>query len=137
MTDDDLLALRPRLDLAPGNSPAEAFQNATLRPLLKLQHGALARGWHRYADKQKGRFYRLNRPEQRDYLRHAVRTNRDLRAYLLATVTALMTADEWRRFRTHESELARRLYAMATERLESDDAIFAEPASDRPDGRAD
>ncbi len=125
--DAALLALRPAIDTAPGTLPAEAFQNETLRPILKLQHPALARAWHRYAARQKGTFYRLNRPEQRDYLAHALQTNRALREFVLGLVCGMFTEAEWTRFSESEGELARRALSMALERLLGEDSTYLRP----------
>ncbi len=127
MTTAQLLALRPTLTDASGQplsaAPAtpEAFQNETLRPLLKLLHVRLVAAWHRYAERQKDTFYRLNRPERETYLRQALQTNRELRSFLLGLVCALMTDEEWGAFRQNEKELSRRVYTMAVERLLSAD----------------
>ena len=122
-----LLALRPTVETAPGALPAEAFQNVTLRPLLKLLHPRLVDAWHRYAERQKGTFYRLNRPEQETYLRHALRTNRELRSFYLGLVCAMMTPEEWGAFRQNERELSRRLLSMTLQRLEGDDTTYRQP----------
>lgn len=128
MRDDDaLLALRPHIDTQPGALPAEAFQNATLRPILKLQHGRLIAAWHRYAHRNKGTFYRLNRPAQRDFIRHALQTNRELRSFLLGLVCGVMTEGEWVAFRQNERELARRVYALAADRLVGAAESYARP----------
>ncbi len=122
-TDAQLLALRPALADASGQpltaapDTPEAFQNETLRPLLKLLHPRLLDAWHRYAERQKGTFYKLNRPEQHAYLRHALQTNRELRSFLLGLVCALLTEAEWTAFRQNEKELTRRVVTMTTERL--------------------
>ena len=125
--DDALLALRPSLDLPPAATAAERFQNDTLRPVVKLQHRRLLGAWHRYAQRQKGRFYRLNRPEQREYLRHALQTNRDLRAFLLGTLCGVLTEVEWAAFRQNESELARRAMTLTLERLLSTEDTYQPP----------
>ena len=128
MDDDALRALRPTLDLAPASTPAERFQNDTLRPVVKLQHDRLLDAWHRYAAQQKGTFYKLNRPEQRDYLRHAIQTNRALRAFLLGIVSGVFTKVEWVAFRQNERELARRTLSLTAERLTATPETYSAPS---------
>ena len=123
--DTALLALRPTVATADGALPAEAFQNDVLRPILKLQHPLLLAAWHRYADRQKGRFYKLNRPEQEAYLRHALKTNRELRSFYLGLVCGVMTEEEWVAFRQNEKELSRRALDMVVERLRTADGTYA------------
>lgn len=130
MRDDDaFLALRPDVPTAAGALAAEAFQNDTLRPALKLQHELLVAAWHRYAARQKGTFYKLNRPAQEDYLRHAFATNREWRSFVLGLVCGVMTLAEWAAFRQRERELARRVYALATERLLSESRTYVPEAA--------
>lgn len=130
---DALLALRPEVATQPGALPAEAFQNDTLRPILKLQHEVLVAAWHRYAQRNKGTFYRLDRPAQRDFVRRTLQTNRELRSFLLGLVCGLMTEREWVAFRQNERELARRVYAMAAERLLDAPGTFHAPEAPQPD----
>ena len=122
-----LLALRPAVPTQPGALPAEAFQNDTLRPALKLQHDLIVAAWHRYAARNKGTFYRLDRPAQPDFIRHALQTNRELRSFLLGLVCGVMTEGEWAAFRQNERELARRVYAMVAERLITAEDTYARP----------
>lgn len=131
--DEALLALRPTLLAADGQpltaaaGTPEAFQNETLRPLLKLLHPRLVDAWHRYAERQKGRFYKLNRPAQREYLRHALKTNRELRSFYLGMVSAVMTTREWAAFRQNERELSKRLLSLVLQRLEG--KVWAVPSA--------
>ena len=124
--DNALLALRPTIETVGGALPAEAFQNDVLRPILKLQHPLLLAAWRRYAERQKSRFYKLNRPEQEDYLRHALKTNRELRSFYLGLVCALMTEEEWGAFRQNEKELSRRTMDMVVERLRTAGETYEE-----------
>lgn len=137
--DAALLALRPRLTDADGRpltaapDTPEAFQNEVLRPILKLQHPLLLATWHRYAERQKGRYHKLNRPEREAYLRHALQTNRELRSFLLGLVCAVMTEGEWGAFRQNERELSRRALALATDRL-NDGLHAGQPTNDYESG---
>ena len=118
MRDEELLALRPTIDTLPGAGVVEAFQNETLRPILKLQHALLAAAWRRYVDRQKGSFDGLlGSAARREYLRHALHTNRELRAFVCGLVCGMFTLEEWDAFRQNEGELTRRLITMAEARL--------------------
>ena len=132
--DSALARLRPTVETADGALPAEAFQNDVLRPILKLQHPLLLAAWHRYAERQKGRFYKLNRPEQEDYLRHALKTNRELRSFYLGLVSGVMTEEEWGAFRQYEKELSRRTMDMVVERLRTGDDTYGVRATPTTEG---
>jgi len=117
MRDDQLVAMRPHVQTAEGALPIEAFQNDTLRPVIKMQHEVIMQAWHRYVLEQKGRFYKLNRPEQEAYLRHAYHTNRAFRAFNLELVCGVLTKVEWETFRLHEKELCKRIFTLVAQRV--------------------
>ncbi len=124
MRDDQLVAMRPHVDTAEGALPLEAFQNDTLRPVIKMQNEVILEAWHRYVLEQKGRFYKLNRPEQEQYIIHAYQTNRAFRAFNLGIVCGVLTKVEWERFRENEKELSKRIYALIAQRVGSNADAF-------------
>jgi len=59
---NDLLRIRPEIKKTQqldNMSIEERFQNATLRPILKLQNPLLVAVFHNYIQKRKGVFYDL------------------------------------------------------------------------------
>ena len=60
---NDLLCIRPDIkkhQTFDNMSEEERFQNATLRPVLKLQNPLLLASFVNYANKHKGVFYKLS-----------------------------------------------------------------------------
>jgi len=127
MNEDQLLALRPQVDTASGALPVEAFQNDVLRPVIKMQHLVLLSAWHRYVASQKGKFYKLNRPDQEAYIRHAFQTNRAFRAFNLGIVCGVLTKVEWDTFRSSEKELSKRIFNLILQRISSNSAAYVQP----------
>lgn len=125
MRDDALLALRPHIDTEPITSnPAEAFQNQTLRPIVKLQNELLLGLFRDYLTKRKqagteGRFASLSRPEQEAYIDHSVRTDQKFKNLLVGVVIGQFTTGEWTAFRIDEAELTRRIVGLVVQRLSS------------------
>lgn len=121
--DEGLLALRPAVLTEPTTSnPAEAFQNNTLRPILKLQNELLLGLFRDYLTKRKqlgleGRFSRLPRPEQEAYIDHSVRTDQKFKNLLVGVVVGQFTTGEWTAFRIDEAELTRRIVQLIVQRL--------------------
>ncbi|MFK8054891.1 MAG: hypothetical protein AB8F78_02125 [Saprospiraceae bacterium] len=111
--------MRPQVETAEGALPLEAFQNDTLRPVIKMQHEVILRAWHRYVLEQKGKFYKLNRPDQEAYIRHSYQTNRAFRAFNLGLVCGVLTKVEWETFKLHEKELSKRVYNLVAQRVGS------------------
>lgn len=127
MRDDQLVAMRPSVETADGALPVEAFQNDTLRPIIKMQHDVLLAAWHRYALEQKGKFYKLNRPEQEAYIRHAYQTNRAFRAFNLGLVCGVLTKVEWQTFGANEKEFSKRIYHLVAQRVSSTMKAYQRP----------
>ncbi|WP_065814302.1 hypothetical protein [Fibrella aestuarina] len=121
--DEGLLALRPEVATEPTTSnPAEAFQNGTLRPILKLQNELVLGLFRDYLTKRKqlgleGRFARLPRPEQEAYIDHSVRTDQKFKNLLVGVVIGQFTTGEWTAFRIDEAELTRRTVQLIVQRL--------------------
>lgn len=121
--DETLVALRPAVATEPITSnPAEAFQNDTLRPILKLQNELLLGLFRDYLTKRKqlgleGRFAKLPRPEQEAYIDHSIRTDQKFKNLLVGVVIGQFTTGEWTAFRIDEAELTRRLVDLIVQRL--------------------
>ena len=116
--------MRPHVNTAEGALPLEAFQNDTLRPIIKMQHELILEAWHRYVLEQKGKFYKLNKPDQDQYIIHAYQTNRAFRAFNLGIVCGVLTKVEWESFRKNEKELSKRIYTLIAQRVGSSADAF-------------
>jgi hypothetical protein len=119
--DNALLALRPTVETedSPATSPAEQFQNQTLRPILKFQHELLLNTFRDYCQKRKDTFARLPRTERLAYIEHALQTDQKFKNRLVGYVAGHFTVGEWRTFRDNEAELTRRVVSLLIQRLQS------------------
>lgn len=100
-------------------SPAEQFQNQTIRPILKLLDGPVQTLWQHHWPKRKAPFDRFTRQEKMDYIERAIREDTRLRLMLVGMVLGHFTPDEWALFTTDEAELTRRIGSLLTQRLQS------------------
>ena len=116
-----LLALRPDLHLDTAKStPAEAFQNNTLRPLLKMQHEVLLQIFRHYIRKRKNVFLQLAPTAQLDYIAHSVQSDPALRHLLAGAVLGHFTTTELVFFLENEADTMKRLTALTVQRIQSD-----------------
>jgi hypothetical protein len=115
-----LVQLRPKLNLPLGDStPLEAFQNATLRPILKMLHAALlARLWS-YFSKRKIDFSNLADTEKRLVIATSVRKDQLFRQSLAGMVIGHFTEPELDFFVKNESAVMRRIVDLTVQRLQS------------------
>lgn len=118
--DDQLISLRPsieaNIDENPENSPGH-FQNATLRPILKLQNALLLQIFKHYLQKTKGSFFQLTQPKQREFIANSIRSDLRFRNMLTGIVIGHFTEAEYTVFAQHEQELTRRIADLMIQRL--------------------
>lgn len=118
--DNQLTTLRPsieaNIDENPENSPGH-FQNATLRPILKLQNGLLMQIFKHYLQKTKGSFFQLAPPKQLEFIANSIRSDLRFRNMLTGIVIGHFTEKEWEVFATQEQELTRRIADLLIQRL--------------------
>ncbi|MEL7163751.1 MAG: hypothetical protein AAFN92_23535, partial [Bacteroidota bacterium] len=117
MTDEDRRALRPQLDLAPAEAPAEAFQNATLRPVMKQQHDLLRAATELYLRKRKVKLEQLPAGERFAKVKELVTRDNRLRGLLFGITVGQFTREEMDYYVANEGEANRRITNLLVERL--------------------
>jgi len=116
-----LLALRPDLALDTSkSSPAELFQNSTLRPILKLQHALLTQLFRKQIEKRKNVYFKMAEKDRPAWIALSVRSDQRFRYQLAGMVIGHFTASELDWFAANEEEAMRRLTDMLIERLQSE-----------------
>jgi|AntRauTorckE5430_2_1112549.scaffolds.fasta_scaffold05194_3 hypothetical protein len=118
MTDEKKLSIRPDVptkDLE--STPAERFQNTTLRPILKLQNELLQAVFLHMMDKRKVPFLKQAPKEQAQQIEHSLSKDKRLRFQLLGVVIGQFTTAEYATFLESEQEVVRRIFTMMVQRL--------------------
>ncbi len=124
---EQLLACRPEIPSAifhDAMSADERFQNATLRPVIKLQNDLLIEVFKNYANKHKGAFYDLSIEKQIDYIENAIQKDIKFRNSLKGIVIGQFTVDEYQFYITNSSALNKRMMNIVKERLISNIQLF-------------
>ncbi len=117
---NELIRLRPSIQTNVAESSdtsAGHFQNATLRPILKLQNELLLQMFKHYLQKSKGSFFQLAPPKQLEFIANSVRSDLRFRNMLTGVIIGHFTEQEWDLFATQEQELTRRIADMLIERF--------------------
>ena len=117
--DEGILALRGD---ALGNihlqsSKDEAFQNRTLRPVLKLQNDLLVEAFINYAHKQKNHFFTLSIDKKLLYIENAVHKDIKFRNALKGMIIGFFSIEEFREYTQNSSSLNKRMMTLLIERL--------------------
>ncbi|NUO00843.1 MAG: glyoxalase [Saprospiraceae bacterium] len=122
-----LQRLRPAIQVNLTENPENSaghFQNATLRPILKLQNELLLQIFRQYLQKSKGSFFQLNRPEKLAFIANSIRRDLHFRNLLTGVIIGHFTEEEWIVFAGQEQELTRRIADLLIQRLSDQVELF-------------
>ena len=118
--DDEITSMRPSIEVNIEenleNTPGH-FQNATLRPILKLQNELLLQMFKHYLEKLKGSFFQLSPDKQLDFIANSIRSDLRFRNMLTGVIIGHFTKNEWDVFAKQEQEITRRIADLLIQRL--------------------
>ena len=123
----DLLDCRPQISSAlfsDSMSDDERFQNATLRPIIKLQGELFVEVFKNYVNKHKNVFFGLSVEKQIDYIENAIQKDMKFRNSLKGMVIGQFTVEEYRFYITNSSALNKRMMHLVKEKLISNIQVF-------------
>lgn len=126
-----LLKLRPNIPNAKVHgemSDEEVFQNATLRPIAKLQNDLLVEVFKNYIKKHKNVFYDLSIEKRMDYIENAIHKDMKFRNGLKGIIIGQFTIEEYKTYIANSSALNKRMMNIVKERLKSNVQLL-EPSS--------
>jgi hypothetical protein len=111
---------RPDVPTEPtASSPAEQFQNQTLRPVLKQINSLIVSYFKHHYPKRKVNFAKLTEADKLAYIERAIRDDTKLRLTLVGMVLGQFSLDEWAAFVPLEAEVSRRIQNLIIQRLQS------------------
>ena len=119
MKDTELIKLRPKLNLEVKDSnEMEAFQNTTLRPILKLQHDTTFKLLQQSTHYKKAiqKVDQSNTDGLNEFIKKYISTNNRLRQMILGTIIGMMTQAELEFYSNHNSEVNKRILSMQVKR---------------------
>ena len=128
--DSSLTNIRPIIKTAVINSNMsfdEQFQNATLRPVIKLQNDLLLDVFKNYIVKRKNVFYELSTEKQMDYIDHAIHKDMKFRNSIKGMIIGQFTIEEYSKYITNSSALNKRIMNLVMQRLIDQLQLLQEP----------
>ena len=126
----DLLALRPTIPSAKIYETMtfdEAFQNNTLRPIIKMQHDLLIAVFKNYITKRKNVFYELSLANQLAYIENAIHKDMKFRNSLKGMIIGQFTLEEYTVYIQNSSALNKRMMNIVKERLINSIQVLIKP----------
>ncbi|NHF59843.1 DUF2291 domain-containing protein [Flavobacteriaceae bacterium TP-CH-4] len=122
-----LLAIRPVIPSAKVSAEMtsdEYFQNATLRPIIKLQNPLLLAVFANYIVKHKNRFYELTLQKRLEYIENAIQKDIKFRNALKGIIIGQFTEQEYIDYIKNSSSLNKRMMNMVVKRLQDQLQVF-------------
>jgi hypothetical protein len=120
--DSALSELRPEIPSAKVTSQMtsdEYFQNATLRPVVKLQNDLLLEVFKNYVRKHKNVFYDLPIDKRLDYIENAIHKDMKFRNSLKGIIIGQFTIAEYLLYIENSSDLNKRMMDIVKQRIKS------------------
>lgn len=125
--DQKILQQRPDIPTSKINdqmSAEEYFQNATLRPILKLQNDLFLLVFRNYITKHKNVFYDLSLEKKLQYIEQSIQKDIKFRNALKGMVIGLLTEKEYETYIQNSSALNKRMMNMLIVRLKDQILLF-------------
>lgn len=126
----NLKSIRPTIASAQVNEAMttdECFQNATLRPIIKMQNHLLVVVFRNYIAKHKNVFYDLSVEKQLAYIENAIHKDMKFRNSLKGMIIGQFTVEEYELYIQNSSALNKRMMTIVKERLLSNIQLFNQP----------
>lgn len=120
--DEYLLHIRPQIPSAKvteNMSSEERFQNATLRPVIKLQHHLLIEAFKNYIKKHKNVFFELSLEKRLGYIDNVIHKDMKFRNSLKGMIIGQFTVNEYLTYIENSSALNKRMMNLVRDRVQN------------------
>jgi len=124
---EKLLQQRPDIPTSKINDQMgseEYFQNAVLRPILKLQNDLFISVFKNYIKKHKNVFYELSIEKKQRYVEHAIQKDIKFRNSLKGIIIGMFTVEEYETYTLNSSALNKRMMNLLIVRLKDQLLLF-------------
>ena len=124
---EKLLQQRPDIPTSKINDQMgseEYFQNAVLRPILKLQNDLFISVFKNYSKKHKNVFYELSIEKKQRYIEHAIQKDIKFRNSLKGMIIGMFTVEEYETYTMNSSDLNKRMMNLLIVRLKDQLLLF-------------
>lgn len=105
-------------------SSEETFQNAVLRPILKLQNDLFLEVFKNYVAKYKNEFYSFSTDKKLAYIENSIHKDIKFRNSLKGIVIGLFTVEEYKSYIENSSQLNKRMMNLLIQRLQDQVQLF-------------
>ena len=106
-------------DISSQTSSEEAFQNKTLRPILKFQNDLFIASFKNYISAHKNTFYTYSVDQKIAFIEKTLQRDTQYNNVLKGMVIGLFTIEEFQEYNANASNFNKRIINMIAERLKS------------------
>ena len=96
----------------------ESFQNATLRPIIKMQHDLILALFQSYVQKKKIDFITLENQKAKDKIKSIFEKDINFKHLILGTIVGHFSAEEFEKYNTNTSEFHKRIIQITIQRIQ-------------------
>jgi len=124
---EKLLQQRPNIPTSKINDQMgseEYFQNAILRPILKLQNDLFVSVFRNYIKKHKNVFFDLTLEKKQHYIEQSIQKDIKFRNSLKGMVIGMFTVEEYETYTLNSSALNKRMMNLLIVRLKDQMLLF-------------
>jgi hypothetical protein len=117
---DQKLSIRPvieHLEIRDDMSAEEKFQNATLRPIIKMQHDLILAFFQNYLLTKKLPFINMDLSQKRDLIRKIFQNDARFKTELRGMIIGQFTTEEYNAYLEISRDANKRLVSMIEERI--------------------
>ena len=117
---DSRISIRPNIaniGTLENKSPSEAFQNTTLRPIIKLQHHLIILFFEDYLERKKILLSTLDSSKRNEVISAILKTDHRLKIELRGIIIGQFTLEEYKIYQTMIGDINKRIIAMIADRL--------------------
>ncbi len=95
----------------------ERFQNATLRPILKLQHPLFIKAVQHYIASRNKNYFHVSIAKRKAYLTKILTTDNQFRSQLKGFIIGHFTLAEYEQYLQHKSNINKRMMGLLKQRV--------------------
>jgi hypothetical protein len=100
-----------------GSKEIEAFQNATLRPIIKQLHPLLLAHFSTFLLKKKGQFFKIAQDQRGNYIHSIFQKELRYKSELKGMIIGNFTEKEFEYYSMISSQIDKRIYSIVEERI--------------------
>jgi hypothetical protein len=107
----------PTAEIFQSTKDAEAFQNQTLRPIIKHLHGLLLKHFSNLLYTKKGEYFKISSEKRANYIHSIFQKEIRYKSELKGMIIGNFTVQEFEKYTSNSKLFDKRIYSIVEERI--------------------